>query len=227
MLVPGMGSMTGERRSSQASETTAVETLRAAAIFSTTSFALRALRHRAPGQEGDAVGLAVVEHEIPLAIGEAVAVLHADDGHDFLRALDVLERDVGKADVADLALLLESRHGFHRGVEGDGRIGDVELVDVDALEAQALEAAFDGLLNVRGAGVVLPDAGAVAHPAGLGGDDQAGGIGPEGFGDQFFRDIGAVGVGSVNEVDAEFDGAAQRGEWRLRDRRAGPRCLCR
>ena len=33
--------MTGERRSSQASETTAVDTLRAAAIFSTTSLALR------------------------------------------------------------------------------------------------------------------------------------------------------------------------------------------
>ena len=66
--------------------------------------------------------------------------------------------------------------------------------------------------NVRGAGVVLPDAGAVAHPAGLGGDDQAGGIGRERFGDQFFRDVGAVGVGGVNEVDAELDGAAQRGE---------------
>jgi len=39
LLVPGMGSMTGERRSSQASETTAVETRRAVAIFSTISFA--------------------------------------------------------------------------------------------------------------------------------------------------------------------------------------------
>ena len=49
-------------------------------------------------------------------------------------------------------------------------------------------------------------------PSDLGCDDEAGGIRVEGFGDQFFRDIGAVGVGSVNEVDAEFDGAAQRGE---------------
>ena len=66
--------------------------------------------------------------------------------------------------MADFSLLLELRNGFHRGVEGNGRIGDVELIDVDAVEAQALEAAFDGLLNVRGAGVVLPDAGAVARP---------------------------------------------------------------
>ena len=51
----------------------------------------------------------------------------------------------------------------------------MELVDVDAVEAQTLEAAFNGLRNVRGAGVVLPDAGAVARPADLGGDHQAGG----------------------------------------------------
>ena len=104
--------------------------------------------------------------------GEAVAVLHADDGNDLLRALDVLERDVGERDVADLALLSEPRQGFHGGIEGDGRVGHVELVDVDALQAQALQAAFDGLLDVRRAGVVLPDAGAVARPAGFGGDDQ-------------------------------------------------------
>ena len=98
-----------------------------------------------------------------------------------MRALDVLERDVGESDVADFALLLEARDGFHGGVEGSGWVGDVELVDVDALEAQALEAAFDGFLNVRRAGVVLPDAGAVAHPAGLGGDDEAGWIGRRGL----------------------------------------------
>ena len=31
----------------------------------------------------------------------------------------------------------------------------------------------------------------------------------EGFGDQFFGDVGAVGVGGVDEVDAEVDGAAE------------------
>ena len=93
-----------------------------------------------------------------------------------------------------------------------GRVGDVELVDVDAVEAEALEAAFDGLLNVRGAGVVLPDAGAVARPADLGGDDEVFGVGVERFGDELFRDVGAVGVGGVNKVDAQLDGAAQGGE---------------
>ena len=91
-------------------------------------------------------------------------------------------------DVADLALLLEAREGFHGGVEGAGGIGNVELIDVDAVEAEAFEAAFDGFFNVRGAGVVLPDAGSVARPADLGGDDQVFGIGIERFGDQFFRD---------------------------------------
>jgi hypothetical protein len=35
-----------------------------------------ALRHGSPGQKRHAVGLAVIEHEIPLAIGEAGAGMH-------------------------------------------------------------------------------------------------------------------------------------------------------
>ena len=38
------------------------------------------------------------------------------------------------------------------------------------------------------------------------------GIRVERLGDQLFGDIGAVGVGGVNKVDAELDGAAQGGE---------------
>ena len=102
----------------------------------------------------------------------------------------------------------------------------MELVDVDAVEAETLEAAFDGLLDVRGAGVVLPDAGAVARPADLGGDDEIVGIGLERLGDQLFGDVGAVGVGGVDEVDAELDGAAQGGECGVDDRRVGPRFPC-
>ena len=104
--------------------------------------------------------------------------------------------------MANLSLLLELRQCFHRSVEGRGGVRDVELIDIDAVEAQPLEAAFDGFNNVSGAGVVLPDSGAVASPANLGGDDQVLGIGEESFGDQLFRDIRAIGVGRIDKVDA-------------------------
>ena len=88
----------------------------------------------------------------------------------------------------------------------------MELIDGDAVKTETLEAAFDGFAEMIGAGVVYPLAGADALPSALGSDDEVGGVGREGFGDEFFRDIGAVGVGGVDEVDAEFDGAAESGD---------------
>ncbi len=89
----------------------------------------------------------------------------------------------------------------------------MKLVDVDALQSQVLKAAFDGLLRgAPGSGIVLPNARPVARPARLGRDDQASGIRPQRFGDQFLRDIGAVGIGSVNKVDSQLDSAAKRGQ---------------
>jgi len=66
----------------------------------------------------------------------------------------------------------------------------VELVNVDAVELEAAKAAGDGFFEVFGAGVVDPLAGADALPSTLGGDDEAFGVGVEGFGDELFRDVG-------------------------------------
>jgi len=101
---------------------------------------------------------------------------------------------------------------LHGGVEGDGGVGDVELVDGDAVNAEALEAAFDGFAQVIGAGVVDPLGGTDALPSALGGDYEIGWVGMEGFGDEFFGDVGAVGIGGIDEVDSEFDGAAESGD---------------
>jgi hypothetical protein len=68
---------------------------------------------------------------------------------------------------------------------------------------------FDRFAEVVGAGVVDPLGRADALPSALGGDDEIGGVGVEGFRDEFFRDVGAVGVCRVDEVDAELDGAAE------------------
>ncbi len=146
-LVPGMSRVTGERRRSQASETTAVDTLRAAAIFSTTSFALRACAIGPQGMKAIPLACAIVEHDNPTRGRRSCSgSARRRWGRSCGRAR-VLEGDVGERDVADLALLLETREGFHGGIEGTGGVGDVELIDVNAVEAEALEASCDGLLQ--------------------------------------------------------------------------------
>ena len=171
--------------------------------------AVTGLAERSPGDESDAILVAVVEEVIPLAIGEAVAVLDGDNGGESAGAFQVIHGDVAEADVADFALFLESDEGFDGSLEGDGRVGDVELVQGDAVETEAVEASMDGFFEVFGAGVVGPLAGSDALPTSLGGDDKIGGVGMEGFRDEFFCDVGAVGVGSIDEIHAEIDGAME------------------
>ena len=85
----------------------------------------------------------------------------------------------------------------------------MELVEVDALETEAAEAHFDALMKVGCAAAGGGFGWALAGDASLGGDDEVGCVGVEGFGDDVFRDEWAVGVGGVDEVDAEGDGSAE------------------
>ena len=98
---------------------------------------LAVLPERSPGDESNAVLLAMLEKVVPFAIGEAVAVLDGDDGNDFAGALEVFEGDVGERDVLDFALRAQVGKALHGRVERHGRVGDMELVDGDAVEAKA------------------------------------------------------------------------------------------
>jgi hypothetical protein len=85
----------------------------------------------------------------------------------------------------------------------------VQLVEVDPLEAQALQRSLTGLAQVLGPAVTRPLAGTGAGEAALGGDDETLGVGVERLGDQLLADLGTIGVGSVDQVDAELDGALE------------------
>ena len=54
-----------------------------------------------------------------------------------------------------------------------------------------------------------PLIGTGAIPAPFGSDHQTGRVGIQRFGNQFLVYIGPVGIGSVDEIDVEFDGASQ------------------
>ena len=80
--------------------------------------------------------------------------------------------DVGQADVADLALVLQGDEGADRVLERHRRVGAVELVQGDLVEPEPPQAALACLTQVLGPAVGIPPPGARPHEAALGGDDQ-------------------------------------------------------
>jgi hypothetical protein len=111
--------------------------------------------------------------------------------------------------VTDLALLLQAFDDAEGVFERSLGVDAVKLPEIEALELEAAKAHFDLLVEVFGAGYWEPLVGALAGEAGLGGDDDTLGVGREGFADETLGDLGAVGVGGVDEVDAELDGALE------------------
>src|SRR5260221_2115049 len=91
-----------------------------------------------PGNKGNSIALAIIHGVIPLAVREAVAVLHGDDGHNPARSLDMLLRDIGQRDEANLAFVPQLSQRFHRGLKRDDGIRNMQLINVDAVQAQSL-----------------------------------------------------------------------------------------
>ncbi len=85
----------------------------------------------------------------------------------------------------------------------------MQLVEVVALGLEPPQARFAGCAQVRGARVLPPLAWPGANQAALGGDQQAPRVGVQRFGDQPLADHRPVGIGGIDEVDAEFDHATQ------------------
>jgi hypothetical protein len=137
---------------------------------------------RPVGDESDLVRLALGQHVVPVVAGEVEVVLHGADRGDGPGGGELLERDVGDADVPDLALALQVVERADRLCVGDGRVGGMQLVEVDAIEAEAAQRRFTGRAKVARAAVGrppgqfpfgIPAAGARALVAALGRDEQA------------------------------------------------------
>src|SRR5690242_7328747 len=80
---------------------------------------------------------------------EAEAVLHRDDRGDGLRVLQLLDRDLGQADVADLALVAQGGELGDLVLERVGLVDAVQLEQVDALHAEAAQRELGLLAQVR------------------------------------------------------------------------------
>src|ERR1700722_16054776 len=92
---------------------------------------LPVLPQGSPGQERDAMLLAIIDQVVPLTVGKTIAILYRDYGDNFAPALHVFLGYVREADVANLTLLAKLGERFHRSIVGDGRIRNMQLVDID------------------------------------------------------------------------------------------------
>jgi len=110
----------------------------------------------AVGDESDLVRLAHAEHVPPAAVAEVESVLHgADVGHGSGDG-ELLERDIGDADVADLALVLKILERADRLREWDRWVGGVQLVEIDAVELEPAQRCLAGGPEMHGAAVGDP-----------------------------------------------------------------------
>ena len=156
--MPGIGTVTGECWSSQASATCAGVAPCGCAISAKRAARLGQLAggEREPGQECDPGLLAEPEHVLGGAVADVVVVLDRDDRHDLLGALDLLDVDVGEADVADLALVLELGQRADRVLDRHLRVDRVQLVEVDPLELQPPQRVLAAALEPLRPAVRLP-----------------------------------------------------------------------
>ena len=81
----------------------------------------------------------------------------------------------------------------------------MELIDIDSIQPQPFQAALNRAFKMFGTGVVRPLRRADTLPSTFGGDHDSLRIGGQSLSDDFFGNIGAVGIGGVDEIHAEFD----------------------
>ena len=152
--------------------------------------------------------LAKVEHVLALPVDEVVAVLHGRHLEVFRGRLDLLDRDLAEAGVADDPLVEQRGDGRELLVARHLRIDAVELPQVDHVDAETPAAEMGLLDEIFRAADSGPVVRAGAGESALGGDDHAGRVGVKGLVDEEFRDLGAIGIGRIDEIDVRVPAGA-------------------
>jgi hypothetical protein len=91
-------------------------------------------------------------------------------------------------------------------------IDAVQLIELDPLQTEVTKAQHALLAQVLRPAKGLPDARSVTGEARLGGDDQVLRVGVQSSPDQLLGYEGAIRVGGIDEVDAQFDGPGENAQ---------------
>ena len=130
-------------------------------------------------------------------------------GRDLLCGFELLDVHLGQADVADLAFLLQRDEFADLVLGGELVVDAVQLEQVDGVHAETAQAHLALLPQIGREAEDRPRVGPGAQQTGLRRDDDTVGVRVQRLADQSLGHVRAVGIRGVDEVDAEFDGAAQ------------------
>lgn len=125
-----------------------------------------------------------------------------------MRRAELVDVDLGQADVADLALVLQGQQLADLVLEREVLVDAVQLEQVDGVHAQPAQAQLAFLPQITGVAQRDPDVRPGAQQARLGRDHQAV-VGMQRLVDDLLGEVRAVGVRGVDEIHPELDGAAQ------------------
>ena len=156
---------------------------------------------REEGNEDDVLGCAVVDDRFVLALSEIVMVLDGGNRHDFPRALDLIDRDLRDADVADFSAVAVLLDGGETLLDRCLRVDPMQVVESDAVGAEATKAFVDFSFEV-----FRTAAAGAARPA-FCGDDTGVWIGSERRpADRGLAFAAGIAVSGVDHPDARGDG---------------------
>jgi hypothetical protein len=154
-----------------------------------------------------------VDERVVRPVRQVVHVLHRDDRGDRLRLGDLAGRGVADAEVPDHALPLQVDERLERLADAlrDRSVGVAEpqVHEVEDVDAEGLQVVVDLRAELVGCARGRPASLPVSASAGLGGDQQVGGVGAERLPDHLVDDAGPVGLGRVDVRDPGGDGLAQ------------------
>src|SRR5271157_1054479 len=131
-----------------------------------------------------------------------------------VRAAERGRRCFGQSEISHLAFTHELRHGANRFLDGRFRIDAVLVIKIDQFNAEPLQAGFAAGAHIfrLAAHTAHVRVGTVAHDAELGGEKNLLPAIVNGLADKNFVVAVAIDVGGVQEIDAEIDGAVNRGD---------------
>ena len=128
-------------------------------------------------------------------------------------AADGVRSRFRKSEMPNLALRLEPHHGADRVLDRNGVVDAMNEVEVDGVGPQSLEALLAGFNDVVRMALGAWLAVGQANVAELGGEDVLFATALQGATDQLLVGaIRSVGIGGVDEVDAEIGRPVQRGD---------------